>query len=143
MKAFKNHVRHQTLFSEYGVFKDIHIPLLVFQANALRHVSRKFHVSRVDFLVLSAGFTIAKNSLMSNFQSPQISKTLTGVSPNVVYKALNRLLKNRLIALGDNRQINRRFVITDHGLACIQSYVQSYNNTISNYPWVGRVDCLK
>jgi hypothetical protein len=143
MRAFKNHVRRQTAFNEYGVFKDIHIPLLVFQPDALRHVKRRFRLTRVDFLVLSAGFTVQKNTFCGEFTSPQLIETLRGVGSNLVYKSLNHLMKLGLIRLEKAKKSNRRFLITEQGIACIQSFVQHYNSNISAYGWIGKPECLR
>jgi predicted transcriptional regulator len=143
MGAFKNHVRKETDFGEYGVFNDIHIPLLVFQPNALLHVKKIFQVSRVDFIVLAAAIAILKKNYHIAFTSSQLREMVVGVNENVIYKCLTRLKKRGLIALKEERQCNRRFTITDRGKACIQSYVQSYNDTITKYPWYFQPECLK
>jgi len=143
MKAFKNHVRKETGFDKYGVFKDIHIPLLIFQPNALLQVKKKFQVSRVDFIVLAAAFTIQKNNFYIAFTSPELKGMVIGFNENVIFRCLTRLQKKGLIALKEERKCNRRFTITDRGKACIQSFVQSYNDTITKYPWYFQPECLK
>lgn len=122
-------------FSDYGIFKNIHIPILVFQTNTLRRIYNEYHLTRVDFLVLSAGFTIQKNSLMPYFDNPDLSNLLSGVGHNVLYKSLRRLLRRGIVALMEKRRNCRRFYITPKGLACINAFTQYFNSYVAQYKW--------
>lgn len=143
MKTFKNIAGGRRSFSEYGIFKNIHVPILVFQQNAMHRIHLDYHVTRVDFLVLSAGFTIQRNSLLPYFANTDLIKLIPGVGKNIFYLALRRLQRRGMIALKEKRTHNRRFCITTQGMACIAAFTQLFNTCIGEYEWKNPPEFLK
>jgi hypothetical protein len=133
MKAYNLSVRNKENLSEYGIFKNLHVPLLVFQANTLRHIRRRYHITKLDFIVLAAGSIIQEKNLNQFFDSSQIGRTVVGISHNVLYKSLTRLLEQKLIVQVCHRKSQRRFILTEKGKASIQSFLQYYNGSIRSF----------
>jgi hypothetical protein len=140
MKAFANHTRRQTTWS---LFRNVHLPLLVFQPKALSHVEKTYRVSRTGFFILAAGYTIQGNVFAHTFTTRQLRDTLPGIPTISIYRGINSLLQYGLISSQGTRQSNRRFVLTDKGLGCIQSFVQTYNASIASYGWFLQPKCLR
>jgi hypothetical protein len=133
MTALNLLVSRKESLSNYGVFKEAHTPLLVFQSNALRHIRRNYHLTRVDFIVLTAGRMMQEDSLLRYFDSQGMNKVLIGVGANLVFKSLDKLRRYGMVALREARKRRRRFCVTEKGMACIQSFIQYYNYTLSIY----------
>jgi predicted transcriptional regulator len=104
---------------------------LVFEANTLKKINRDYRVTRAEFTVLAAGYTIESQNILRQFGNPELTKTIVGVSRNVVYRCLLKLLKRGLILLKEKKKNRRTFKLTDKGRACIGSYIQSFSYTIS------------
>jgi hypothetical protein len=133
MMALSSLVSQKESLSTYGVFKEVHTPLLVFQSNAFRHIRRNYHLTRVDFIVLTAGHMMQEESLLRYFDSQGLNKVLMGVGSNLVFKSLNKLKMYDMVALREDRKRRRRFRVTEKGMVCIQSFIQYYHYTLSIY----------
>lgn len=133
MTVYKTCLEKRPNFMKPNIFLDIHVPLLVFQANTLTRIYRDYRITRADFTVLAAGYTVEQQNILREFANPELTKTIVGVSRNVVYKCLNKLLKKGLIVLKEQKKNRRTFKLTEKGKACINSFVQYFSYTITNY----------
>jgi hypothetical protein len=133
MKGVSFIAKKKESFRTYGVFSEVHTPLLVFQANTLSHISRRYYITKADFIVLAAGHMIQSDSLLKYFDSPSLLTAVNGVSNNAIFRSIKRLLRRGLIDVKERKKRLRRFMVTDKGLACIQSYIQWYNYTLALY----------
>jgi predicted transcriptional regulator len=133
MRVYKQCREDRTNLMKPNIFTDVHVPLLVFQANTLKRVNRDYRITRTDFTVLAAGYMIEKQNILQQFDSPQLHKTVVGISRNVVFTCIERLIKKGLFLVKENRKNRRIFRLTDKGKACINSFVQHFSLTISMY----------
>jgi predicted transcriptional regulator len=122
-------------FMKPNVFLDIHVPLLVFQANTLNRIYREYRITLADFTVLAAGYTVEQQNMLREFANPELTKTIIGISRNVVFKCLNKLLRKGMIMLKEQKKNHRVFRLTDRGKACINSFVQYFSYTATSYDW--------
>jgi|WetSurMetagenome_2_1015567.scaffolds.fasta_scaffold42358_2 hypothetical protein len=135
MEVLNKVLKKRETFRTYGVFKEIHTPLLVFQLISFLRLQRNYHVTRLDFIVLTAGNMAQGASLLKQFTSSDILPILVGVYPKVIYKCLSRLNRYGLIAQQERKKRCKRYQITDKGKACILAFVQYYNSSLVSFQW--------
>ena len=143
MYPFRNFAIEEKTFKRYGVFKSIHVPLLVFQYNAFNKLRSRYGVTRLDFLVLSAGHLIESNSLIKCFDLARLKGAITGISQTLLFKSLNKLREQGYIELKEQKKSKRRYYITEKGFGCIAAFTELFNHAVCKYKFYTVPECFR